>query len=241
MVYGVVFLMLSHNLFPVIKKKQIPIQKLQTVKEYQILTMKHSAILSKGHNTQLMPAHLYIYIKTRTCLFDLRNNYPDYIDAQLRLAAIAKARNNVQISSELIADALKGNWNYFAAIRSEKRTRDLDAIHLEKAKELYMKVLLQHNGNLFAANGAGVVLAEKGQFDISKELFTQVQEGVSFCPDARCVNKSCSCALCSRGLSIGCENGLFRIFSYFLFQCPLLIVFTACMGNNSCFSSMKIA
>ncbi|MCD7447165.1 Protein CTR9, partial [Datura stramonium] len=152
--------------------------------------------------------------------------YPEYADAYLRLAAIAKARNNVQLSSELISDALKvnekcpdallmlgdlelknddwvkaketfraakeatdgndsyatlclGNWNYFAAIRNEKRAPKLEATHLEKAKELYTKVLFQHNANLYAANGAGVVLAEKGQFDISKDLFTQVQEAAS--------------------------------------------------------------
>lgn len=39
----------------------------------------------------------------------------------------------------------------------------------------YVQILLQHPSNLYAANGAGVVLAEKGQFDISKELFTQVR------------------------------------------------------------------
>lgn len=31
-----------------------------------------------------------------------------------------------------------------------------------------------HPGNLYAANGAGVVLAEKGHFDVSKDIFTQV-------------------------------------------------------------------
>ncbi|CAH9084050.1 unnamed protein product [Cuscuta europaea] len=152
--------------------------------------------------------------------------YPDYVDAYLRLAAIAKARNNVQLSIELIGDALKvddkcpnallmlgdleiknddwvkaketfrvakdatggresyaticlGNWNYFAAIRNEKRAPKLEATHLEKAKELYTKVLFQQNSSLYAANGAGVILAEKGQFDISKDLFTQVQEAAS--------------------------------------------------------------
>ncbi|KAK8523258.1 hypothetical protein V6N13_113206 [Hibiscus sabdariffa] len=152
--------------------------------------------------------------------------YPDYIDAYLRLAAIAKARNNLQLSIELVNEALKvnnkcpnalsmlgdlelknddwvkaketlrsasdatdgkdsyatlslGNWNYFAAVRNEKRNPKLEATHLEKAKELYTKVLVQHTDNLYAANGAGVVLAEKGQFDVSKDIFTQVQEGAS--------------------------------------------------------------
>lgn len=30
------------------------------------------------------------------------------------------------------------------------------------------------SANLYAANGAGMVFAEKGQFDIAKDLFTQV-------------------------------------------------------------------
>ncbi|KAI3443570.1 hypothetical protein Pfo_000235 [Paulownia fortunei] len=152
--------------------------------------------------------------------------YPEYTDANLRLAVIAKARNNVQLSFELIGDALKvdekcpnallmlgdlelkndrwvkaketfrmakdltdakdsyaevclGNWNYYAANRNEKRFPKLEAIHYEKANELYTKVLLQHPGNLYAANGAGIVFAEKGQFDIAKDLFTQVQEAAS--------------------------------------------------------------
>ncbi|XP_024969154.1 protein CTR9 homolog [Cynara cardunculus var. scolymus] len=152
--------------------------------------------------------------------------FPEYVDAYLRLAAIAKARNNVPLSIELIRDALEvddknpdalcmlgdlelknddwvkakdtfraakdasngkdsyatlclGNWNYFAAVRSEKRAPKLEATHLEKAKELYTKVLVEHPANMYAANGAGVVLAEKGQFDVAKELFTQVQEAAS--------------------------------------------------------------
>ncbi|KAF5946607.1 hypothetical protein HYC85_016835 [Camellia sinensis] len=173
-------------------------------------------LFEQSHNIE-MASILY-----RLILF----KYPDYIDAYLRLAAIAKDRNNIQISIELIADALKvddkcpnallmlgdlelknddwvkakdtfkaakdssdrkdsyatlclGNWNYFAAVRSEKRAPKLEATHLEKAKELYTKVLFDHNANLYAANGAGVVLAEKGHFDVSKDLFTQVQEAAS--------------------------------------------------------------
>lgn len=152
--------------------------------------------------------------------------YPDYVDAYMRLAAMAKARNDVQLSIGLVADALKvndrcpnalsilgslelkndewvrakdtfrsaseatdgkdsyaslslGNWNYFAALRSEKKAPKLEATHLEKAKELFTRVLIQHNANLYAANGAGLVLAEKGRFDVSKDIFTQVQEAAS--------------------------------------------------------------
>ncbi|KAH0970786.1 hypothetical protein GBA52_022942 [Prunus armeniaca] len=167
-------------------------------------------------------------IETASILYRLiLFKYPDYVDAYLRLAALAKARNNFQLSIELVVnDALKvnnkcpnallmlgdlelknddwvkaketfraaseategkdsyatlslGNWNYFAAIRNEKRAPKLEATHLEKAKELYTKVLAQHSANLYAANGAGVVFAEKGHFDVSKDIFTQVQEAAS--------------------------------------------------------------
>lgn len=38
-----------------------------------------------------------------------------------------------------------------------------------------MQVLKQHRGNMFAANGIGILYAEKAQWDIAKELFTQVR------------------------------------------------------------------
>lgn len=173
-------------------------------------------LLEQLHNTETAS------IFYRLILF----KYPDYVDAYLRLAALAKARNNFQLSIELVNDALKvnnkcpnallmlgdlelknddwvkaketfraaseategkdsyatlslGNWNYFAAIRNEKRNPKLEATHLEKSKELYTKVLAQHSANLYAANGAGVVFAEKGHFDVSKDIFTQVQEAAS--------------------------------------------------------------
>lgn len=34
---------------------------------------------------------------------------------------------------------------------------------------------MQHPSNLYAANGAAIVLAEKGHFDVSKDIFTQVK------------------------------------------------------------------
>ncbi|XP_009136188.1 protein CTR9 homolog [Brassica rapa] len=167
--------------------------------------------------------------KTETATFLYRLilfKYPGYIDAYLRLAATAKAQNNLPLAIELVNEALKvddknpnalsllgelelknddwvkaketlraandatdgkdsyailslGNWNYFAAMRNEKRNPKLEATHLEKAKELYTKVLTQHSSNMYAANGSGIILAEKGQFDIAKDIFTQVQEAAS--------------------------------------------------------------
>ncbi|XP_022729017.1 protein CTR9 homolog isoform X2 [Durio zibethinus] len=120
--------------------------------------------------------------------------YPDYIDAYLRLAAIAKARNNLQLSIELVNEALKVNDKCPNAL-SMLGDLELKNDDWVKAKETFRSasdatngrdsyailslVLVQHTENLYAANGAGVVLAEKGQFDVSKDIFTQVQEGAS--------------------------------------------------------------
>ena len=40
-------------------------------------------------------------------------------------------------------------------------------------------VLKQCTSNLYAANGLGMILVEKGQLNVSKEMFTRVQEAVS--------------------------------------------------------------
>lgn len=98
----------------------------------------------------------------------------------------------------------------------------------------HLQVIVQHTSNLYAANGAGVVLAEKGQFDVSKDLFTQVRLMIPpvftfqffwswfkcliivgsrsckwkcLCPDARCVDKFGACLFCSRKFCFGYENG----------------------------------
>ncbi|GAB2291884.1 Protein CTR9 [Dionaea muscipula] len=173
-------------------------------------------VLEELHKTQ---SAIMLY---RLILF----KYPDYAHAFLRLAAIAKSRNDIQLSIELVGEALRvkekcpnalsmlgslelkndewvkaketfraaseamggndsyaslclGNWNYFAALRNEKRSSKLEATHLEKAKELYTNVLKQKTANLFAANGVGLYLAEKGQFDGARDLFTQVLEAAS--------------------------------------------------------------
>ncbi|KAL3332402.1 hypothetical protein AABB24_032798 [Solanum stoloniferum] len=221
-----------------LKSAQYPIDASASVRQYKDLQLFHR--LEEQGSTMELPwnkvSTLFNMARLLEQLHDTETasifyrlilfKYPEYADAYLRLASIAKARNNVQLSNELISDALKvnekypdallmlgdlelknddwvkaketfraakdatdgndsyatlclGNWNYFAAIRNEKRAPKLEATHLEKAKELYTKVLFQHNANLYAANGAGVVLAEKGQFDISKDLFTQVQEAAS--------------------------------------------------------------
>eukprot|EP01018_Ginkgo_biloba_P001947 Gb_27659 [translate_table: standard] len=50
---------------------------------------------------------------------------------------------------------------------------------MEKLRDLYCKVLTQRPGNVYVANDAVVVLAKKGFFDVSKDIFTKVQEAAA--------------------------------------------------------------
>ncbi|KAL5572369.1 hypothetical protein UlMin_021966 [Ulmus minor] len=220
------------------KIKSSPVEASASVLEYKDIQL-FQQLEKEGHVVKLPWNKVTALFNMARLLEQLHNSetasilyrlilfkYPDYVDSYLRLAAIAKSRNNIQSSIELVNEALKvnekcptalsmlgdlemknddwvkaketfraaseategkgsydtlslGNWNYFAAIRNEKRNPKLEATHLEKAKELYTKVLAQHSANLYAANGAGVVFAEKGHFDVSKDIFTQVQEAAS--------------------------------------------------------------
>ena len=69
-------------------------------------------------------------------------------------------------------------FNVYAS-RNEKKDPHAEGIHLDKARELYCKVLAQRLGNVYAANGGGIVLAERVHFDIAKEIFKQVQEAAA--------------------------------------------------------------
>ncbi|GJQ90930.1 hypothetical protein Tco_0002069 [Tanacetum coccineum] len=51
------------------------------------------------------------------------------------------------------------SWELELLCSSKKRAPKLELMHFEKLKELYIKV--EHPANMYVANGAGVVLAEK--------------------------------------------------------------------------------
>ena len=74
-----------------------------------------------------------------------------------------------------------GNWNYTAAsaTRGAKKSiaPELEAMtYLEKSQRFYQKALTQQPNNMYAANGIGIVLAERGLFKDAKDIFKQVQE-----------------------------------------------------------------
>ena len=51
--------------------------------------------------------------------------------------------------------------------------------HYERAYSLYQKTLQKNGMNVYAANGLGIVLAERGRIDEAKTVFQLVQEGMA--------------------------------------------------------------
>lgn len=109
----------------------------------------------------------------------VRGNLEVKTDDWLKAKDTFKSILEIKDGNDNYAMLALGNWNYYAATRGEKKVPKLEATHLEKARDLYQKVLGLQINNMYAANGIGVVLAEKGLFDISKDIFTQVQEAAT--------------------------------------------------------------
>lgn len=56
--------------------------------------------------------------------------------------------------------------------------------YYRRALEYFHKALTLNSHNIYAANGLGVVLAEKGYFPQAKEIFVKVREAIADFPDA---------------------------------------------------------
>ncbi|GJY33391.1 reverse transcriptase domain-containing protein [Tanacetum coccineum] len=80
-------------------------------------------------------------------LGDLEHKNDDWVKAKDTYRATKDASNG----KDFYATLCLGNWNYFAAIRYEKRAPKLEATHLEKLKKLYPKVMVEHPANMYAA------------------------------------------------------------------------------------------
>ncbi|URE20729.1 RNA polymerase-associated protein CTR9 [Musa troglodytarum] len=78
-------------------------------------------------------------------LGDLELKIDDWVKAKDTFRAAKDATDG----KDSYATLALGNWNYFAAIRNEKRGPKLEATHLEKAKELYTKVQEAASGSVF--------------------------------------------------------------------------------------------
>ncbi len=78
-----------------------------------------------------------------------------------------------------------GNAAYYSAIkegivkRSDPKVAKREEDHYKRALSLYQKALQKNKSNIYAANGLGIVLAERGRIDEAKAVFQLVQEGMT--------------------------------------------------------------
>ena len=77
------------------------------------------------------------------------------------------------------------NAAYYSAIkegvlkRNDAKVMKREEEHYERAYSLYQKTLQKNGMNVYAANGLGIVLAERGRIDEAKTVFQLVQEGMA--------------------------------------------------------------
>ncbi|URE20724.1 RNA polymerase-associated protein CTR9 [Musa troglodytarum] len=124
------------------------------------LTETALAVSSHG----LMKAHSYYnlarsYHSKITDALKVDDKCPNALsmlgDLELKIDDWVKAKDTFRAAKDATdgkdsyATLALGNWNYFAAIRNEKRGPKLEATHLEKAKELYTKVQEAASGSVF--------------------------------------------------------------------------------------------
>lgn len=65
-----------------------------------------------------------------------------------------------------------GNFYYSTLNKNDERYQD----NLKFCYKFYHSILLEDNKNMFAANGLGMVCAEKNEYQAAKEIFTRVRE-----------------------------------------------------------------
>ncbi|CAI7739932.1 unnamed protein product [Closterium sp. NIES-54] len=150
------------------------------------------------------PSYLDCHLRLAVMALDRRDNAtamthisavlqraPDSVDALLlrsraeadrddHAAAKDTLKRIVDLSPEKCTAALValGNWNLNMSARPTRDTK-AEASFLEKAREMFHKALTGSSSNMYAANGVGSVVAERGLFDVAKDIFTSVQEASS--------------------------------------------------------------
>ena len=121
----------------------------------------------------------------------LRNTHkPLSAQAATLAAAAGKDPKSATHTNDEYAMIATANAAYYQAIKlqslgnrnhkgSDEKSSKAEKEHLEHAATMYTKALQKSESNLFAANGLGILLAEKGKIDEAKATFQMVAEGMS--------------------------------------------------------------
>eukprot|EP00118_Oscarella_pearsei_P009930 m.58713 g.58713 ORF g.58713 m.58713 type:complete len:1092 (+) comp34825_c0_seq5:588-3863(+) len=99
--------------------------------------------------------------------------------AQKKFDRILKQKPTANDSYALVA--LGNIW--LQTLHQPMRDKEKEKRHQDRALGLYKQVLQTDTGNLYAANGIGAVLAEKGYFREARDVIAQVREATADIPD----------------------------------------------------------
>ena len=108
-------------------------------------------------------------------------------------AAAGKDPNAVTHQHDEYAMVSLANAAYYRAVKTQnsskfksgdQASRQMEKEHLEHAQTMYTKALQKSGSNLFAANGLGILLADKGKIDEAKTTFQLVAEGITAAAEA---------------------------------------------------------
>lgn len=81
---------------------------------------------------------------------------------------------------DIYAQLSLANIEFQAAMENEGRKRQ---DHLNFALKIYKRILQKDDSNIYAANGIGMVLAERGHLTFARDIFTKVRDAAFDVPD----------------------------------------------------------
>ena len=146
------------------------------------LERTNEAIKTKSDSADAMALAGWVLLKAK------RWNEAEQQFAALRQLEKKDASANAKektLTHDEYAMVSAANAAYYSAIkegvlkRSDPKVLKREDEHYERAFSLYQKTLQKNSSNVFAANGLGIVLAERGRIDEAKAVFQLVQEGMT--------------------------------------------------------------
>ena len=146
------------------------------------LERTNEAITAKGDNADAIALAGWILLKAKRWgeaeqQFESLRNLPK--------PAVGSNAKEKTLTHDEYAMVSAANAAYYSALkegivrRSDPKVAKREEEHYERAYSLYQKTLQKNGSNVFAANGLGIVLAERGRIDEAKTVFQLVQEGMA--------------------------------------------------------------
>ncbi|KAJ3083845.1 protein required for normal CLN1 and CLN2 G1 cyclin expression [Rhizoclosmatium hyalinum] len=122
-----------------------------------------------------------LIVDRRSSLLMLGNSFFDDTSNKANLRDSRKSFEEVlQKADKNDSFALCSVGNIYLVIaRFDQKQKE---VHVKKALEFFDKAVRVDNKNVFGATGVGICLAELGQFEQAREVFTQVLEGATNMP-----------------------------------------------------------